>query len=110
MDRRADGLDRVQQIARDHLLHALNRCIDLKLAQPQVDALLDAYGVAFEGRMDYEVAHAKVSVIPSTKEHLIELPSYPAFGRELRDQLIQAFTDVLGKELAADLCERLIGF
>lgn len=71
----------------------------VEITPEQMAQMQDVYNVVFEGRQKFEVSNARVGKTASGT--VIEIPSYAAFGGQLRSTMASAFESILGKDKAS---------
>ncbi|MBK9989497.1 MAG: hypothetical protein IPP19_01870 [Verrucomicrobia bacterium] len=89
-----------------HMLLMTDQLKGFHLSAEQIQKLQDVYSAIYEARLNYEVSIAKVGVI-SDRESLIEIPSFEAFGQQLKQASYSMFEDVLGVKMAKEVLGQL---
>jgi hypothetical protein len=76
------------------------------LTKEQAMDLQDIYSAIYEARLNYEISKASVSKV-SEDQNLIQIPSYSAFGTQLKHLLGGMFVDELGLPVANQVFDQL---
>lgn len=78
---------------------------NVNLTSEQVDQMQDVYNIVYEARLNYE--HSKATVGEVGSRTVVEIPSYEAFGTQLRSAMFSTFVSILGKDTASVVNEQL---
>lgn len=78
---------------------------NVNLNSEQIEQMQDVYNVVVEARLNYERSKARLAQVGSST--VVEIPSYEAFGTQLRAAMLSTFEAILGKDTAAAVNDQM---